>query len=290
MDVIQTPAHLDVPAFVMNFPFSVSNRICNNALMLDYKDHPYIYDAAFAQFMSLYREITRDALVYMLPSRDMTLQDLVYTANVGIYLPHIQEKDIIILSNFTSFPRLGEERVADTFFQSMNYYTIQCPYRFEGEADIKILRDNIYVAGYGLRTECKTHEWMSDRFGMEVISLRMTDPKLYHFDCVFFKIDDENALVATEALSPLDLRRLENYINITPVPTRYLYYGWTNSIRLGQKVLYAIEDEGDGDRDFAALMETFGLETVYKDLDEFAKSGADLSCMLMHLNYNNYKG
>ena len=288
MDLVQTPSKLNIPCFLMNFPFSVSNLYPNNELMKEYSE-PYNYDIAFVQFMDLYKEVTRDALVYVLPCEDMTLQDLPYVANVGVYLPHVQSKDIIVLSNFTSYPRLGEEQVAEKFFRSMNYYTIQCPYRFEGEADMKFIRGNTYVGSYGLRTERNAHGWMKDRFEMDIISMRMSDPKLYHFDCVFFKIDDEQALVVTEAFSPLDLHNLEKIIDVTPVPKEYTYNGWTNNIRLGRKVLHA-HDNLESERDFTSLIETLGLEAICKDLNEFAKSGADLSCMIMHLNFNNYKG
>jgi N-dimethylarginine dimethylaminohydrolase len=288
MGLVHTPSHVGAPAFVMNFPLSVSNRFLNNELMKKHKGEPYNYDVAFAQYMALYRNLTQEALVYLLPSEDMTLQDLPYVANVGMYLPHIQEKDIIVLSNFTSYPRLGEERIAAKFFQSMNYHTIQCPYRFEGEADIKFIKDNLYIGGYGIRTERTTYEWMEDRFEMEIIPIRMSDKKLYHFDCMFFKLDDENALVTTEALSPFDIGRLERVINIIPVPKEHTYSGWTNNVRLGRKIFHA-PDNTESERDFMPFIENLGWEAVCIGLSEFAKSGSGLSCMLLHLNFNNYQ-
>ncbi len=92
------------------------------------------YDASFAQFLEFYRKLSQEALIYILPSQ-MGLQDQVYVANLGCHLPHLKEKDTILISNFKSLPRIGEEKVGKEFFTNMGYKVYQPPFNWEGEAD-----------------------------------------------------------------------------------------------------------------------------------------------------------
>src|SRR5262249_36901452 len=115
---------------------------------------------AASQFLELYRNIAAEALVYLLPTpRDGNLQDLIYTANLGIVLEHLPGCNTVVISNFTSPPRQGEAPVGIKFFEAMGYEVHVPPAKFEGEAELKHLHDNVYAGGYGIRSEAKTYEW-----------------------------------------------------------------------------------------------------------------------------------
>ena len=111
------------------------------------------------------------------------LQDLVFVANNGIVLQHTP---IYIGSNFKATNRIGEEVIGMRFFDSLGYKTIRSPFEFEGEAELKYLRDNIYIGGYGIRSDKRAYEWMESEFGMNIIKLELKDPKNYHLDCTIF--------------------------------------------------------------------------------------------------------
>ena len=99
------PTQLEVPAFLVNAPFSYSTEVANNVWMQDLDEAAREPDhrRAMMQFRELYRYLSADALVYVLPTpRACGLQDLVFTGNLGIVLEHVPEKDVVILSNFTS--------------------------------------------------------------------------------------------------------------------------------------------------------------------------------------------
>ena len=54
--------------------------------------------------MKLYQYLASDAVVYVLPTPPgCELQDLVFTANLGIVLEHIPQKDVAIMANFSLF-------------------------------------------------------------------------------------------------------------------------------------------------------------------------------------------
>src|SRR5215510_9835077 len=84
------PTQLARPSYLLNFPFSYATGVANNPWMEDLssdKRQPDFRRAA-VQFLELYRYMAAaGALVYVLPTpRGADLQDLMYTANLGIVL------------------------------------------------------------------------------------------------------------------------------------------------------------------------------------------------------------
>ncbi len=150
-------------------------------------------DRAIAQFLDLYKHIARQAVVYLLPSRP-GLQDQTYVSNLGVVLPHCEE-DTVIISRFRSQPRVGEAGVGADFFRLMNFAVERPPESvdaepvyFEGEADLKHIRGNLYIGAHGMRTSRNALSWAAERFGMQVIPFQITDPYLYHLDCCIFRL------------------------------------------------------------------------------------------------------
>jgi len=275
-----TPSRWNGPVFLMNFPISVSSDVPNNALMRP----GTIYDKKRAcdQWLEFYRIMTGEALVYVLPGHDH-LQDLPFVANLGCYLPHIRNDDVVLLSNYTSEPRIGEERFGFRFFNSFDYSVVQSPYCWEGEADLKWIRDNIYIGGIGMRSTPDAYKWMRLNFDMDVHEIKINDPKLYHLDCVLLPLSENKALVNVSVVDKKDLKTLESLVEVIPVPKEYVYQGWTNSIILNGIVMHSPADKPI--TPFADLLDKQDLKLATFDLTEFDKSGADLSCLVMHMNY-----
>lgn len=277
---VRTPSKLPFPAYLLNFPFTVNNNCINNVLMEPYSGEKYNYSIAFKQFMGLYNYLAKDNLVYLLPSKG-NYQDQVFVANLGCYLPH---SDLMLVSNFTSEPRQGEDKIGLEFLSMMGYTVLQPRTKFEGEADLKYLRDNLFIGGYGIRTDKGTYSLIQDVSDTNVVTIEMNDPKLYHFDCMFLPLTTHKALVATRAIKPNDLRKIERLVEVIDVPGDHLYDAWTNCVVLGNKVLYGPATPELG-KEFSYFIEKHDFEPVTIDLSEFEKSGAALSCMVLHLNY-----
>ena len=295
---------LERPAFLLNFPFSYSTGSPNNPWMKDLtpdKRQPDMRKATL-QFLQLYRSITAEALVYLLPTPSgVELQDLLYTANLGIVLEHLDDKNTVVISNFTSPPRRGETAVGVKFFRDMGY-DVQVPEtKFEGEAELKHLHGNVYVGGYGIRSERETYEWMERTFDMRIIKLKMTDPYLYHLDCLLFPITGKSTLVCTELFSKKEMAELAKVTDVVPVSVDECYSGICNSVRVPTAVLNSshihdlkasTEDyrfEVQKNRKLEDIAGDLALDVAYFNLSEFHKSGALLSCMVMHLNRSSYQ-
>ena len=298
------PTQFDGPAFLLNAPFSYSTEVPNNVWMAELTEQERRPDPrrAMTQFLQLYRYLAAESLVYLLPTpRPDGLQDLVFTANLGIVLDHLPGRDTVVLSNFTSPPRVGETDVGVRFFESMGYRVVVPETKFEGEAELKHLHDNVYVGGYGQRSQRETYDWLEREYDMTVVRLAMTDPRLYHLDCLVFPITRDQTLVCTEVLDEQELRLLEKHTEVIDVSVRAAYPGLCNSVRLHNVVLNAshIHDLRAGTEEYRAelvknreledIASRLGFEVALVNLSEFAKGCAMLSCMVMHLNRHSYR-
>ncbi len=293
----ETPSHLQLQSYVMNFPFSLSTADPNNIWMqeLNEKELQINRPKAYKQFMDLYNFMSGQSLVYLLPSEG-NFQDQVYVANLGLQLPHIKDANKILLSNFTSEPRKGEEWVGKHFFQQMGYETHISPYKWEGEADIKYLYDNVYIGGYGIRSDIKTYEWMEEQFDMNIIKVEMTDEYMYHLDCSIFPLNNDKTLICTELYNPEEIKQIEQHTEIIDVDVEDALGGMTNSVRMGNMILCASniaelkksDEYYEGEKHKIEYLEKIcaneGMEPVIFNLSEDIKSGAMLSCMVVAMN------
>ena len=299
----ETPSQLPLQSYVMNFPFSLSTSDPNNIWMQELTNEELAINRpkAYKQFMDLYNFVAGGSLTYLLPSEG-NFQDQVYVANLGIYLPHITNENHIILSNFTSDPRKGEEHVGEKFFNQMGYKTAIPPYKWEGEADLKFLYDNVYIGGYDIRSDIKTYEWMEENYGMNIIKLAMVDEYLYHLDCSVFALNQDQTLICTELYEEDEIKMLEKHTEIIDINAEDALGGLTNSVRMGNMILCAsnisemkkTHEYYAGEKHKLETLEKIcgdaGMEPVIFNLSEFMKSGAMLSCMMMHLNrVDHYK-
>ena len=298
----ETPSQLDIPSYVMNFPFTLDTKNPNNKWMTELSEDKLKINKnkAYRQFFDLYNFLAGSGLVYLIPNyyniKANIYQDQVYTANVGIYLPHV-ENNTIILSNFTSEPRKGEEELAMPLFKSMGYDVLQSPFKFEGEADLKHLYDNIYIGGYGQRTQKETHQWINEQYNSKIIPVNMVDEYLYHLDCSIFPLNRNKTMMCTELFEKSELKEISKVTEIVDIDIDAAYSGICNSVRMGNTVLCAsniselkkTDEDYEYERHKIGILERIcaneGMEPIFFNLSEYMKSGAMLSCMVMHLNY-----
>lgn len=293
------PGCLELPAFLMCPPFSLSTDAPNNVWMEEYnrEDRQIDLKKAISQFFALYHFVSSESAVYLLPfSPACGLQDLCYTANLAFVPEHLPNRDVAVLSRFTSQPRVGESAWGRRFFEALGYRVIEPPFRFEGDAEIKHLYENVYIGGYGQRSQREVYDWMQRELDMQVIALREVEPHLYHLDCSIFPITREDTLACTELFQPDELARIERVTNVIDVSADVCFNGICNSVRLNNLVLNAsdILDHQAGtelydyeikkNRRLEDIAASLNLEVAYFNLSEFQKSGALLSCLMLHLN------
>jgi N-dimethylarginine dimethylaminohydrolase len=296
---------LDRPVFLMNLPLSLSAEQPNNILMQEMSDAERLIDhgKALRQFGELYHFLAQHAVIYLLPSTPK-LQDQSYVANLGIVLPHLVDETVVV-SRFRSPPRIDEARVGIDFFNLMHFQVHYPPaigadehaLYFEGEADLKHLRDDIYIGAHGQRTSLNGLTWFSQSFGMKIIPYRITDEYLYHLDCCLFVLDTENVVLCRDRTEDATLRAIERECNIIDASVENVRSGLTNSLIIGHHLLCdspiseigRTHDYYDSEKAKIARLEEIcvqhRLELHIFNLSEFMKSGAALSCLTMRLNH-----
>ena len=293
---------LNFPVLLMNLPLSLSAHIPNNAYMDDLSpsEREIHLDKALVQFRTLYEHIAQRAIVYLLPSTP-GFQDQTYVSNLGVVLPHCRE-DTVIVSRFRSHPRVGEERTGIKFFDLMNFKVERPPETLagepvflEGEADLKHIRGNLYVGAHAMRTSRNGLAWAAERFDMNIIPFRVSDPYLYHLDCCLFRMTEDAVLLCTSVADRASLRALERHCEIIDISLPHARTGIANGLLLPDELLcdspiatlrkgseaYAVE-KSKIER-LEEIGARFGRAVRLFCMSEFYKSGALLSCLVMHI-------
>ena len=293
-----SPTRLDRPAFLMGFPFGLAARAVNGPRDDAREPAPRASSLkrAWMQFLSFYRAITVDAVVYLLPApQSRGLRDVGVTANLGVVLDHT-DRDVAILSRLGSRLRRGETELGMTFFAAMGYEVEVAPRKFEGEAALKHLHDDVYIGGYGARSQRETYDWMERRFDMRIVKVALDAGGLDHLDCCVFPVTRDDTLVCVERFGGREIDELERHTNIIPVSADQCLSGICTSARLANTILNAsdLPDLAAGSADYQretrknrrleSIAGRLGLEVSYFNLSEFLRRGARLSHLLMHLN------
>ena len=103
-------------------------------------------------------------------------------------------------------------------------------------------------------------------------------------------------MVCTELYDKTELAQISKYTNIRDINAEDSTYGMANSVRLGNMILCAsniselkksdefYEGEKHKIESLEKICSNEGMEPVIFNLSEYMKSGAMLSCMVMHLN------
>lgn len=281
-------------------PKYLSAEVANNKWMKEMspEDRKVNVDRAMAEFQTMYSLMSQDAMCYLLPPKE-GLQDEVYISNAGMVLPHMKDKTMI-LANFKAPGRPGEEEQLKIFADMMEYKTFTPVAKFEGEAELKWLRDNIYMGGYGIRTEEAALDWIAKEFDANIIKIKENDPLAYHLDCTVFPLSNTKVIVAKDLMEDKAIKELEKYAELIPINKKQAQYGLTNCVRIGSivyagtyiKTLKKDHEEYPLEKSKNERLEKIcidnGLSPIFVQLAEFNKSGAMLSCCVLHLSYTTF--
>jgi len=137
---------------------------------------------------------------------------------------------------------------------------------------------------------------MEEKFNMKIIKVQMVDEYMYHLDCSIFPLNKQKTMVCTELYDKTELAHISRYTDIININIEDSTYGIANSVRLGNMILCAsniselnkTDEYYEGEKHKISSLEKIcsdeGMEPVIFNLSEYMKSGAMLSCMVMHLN------
>jgi len=206
--------------------------------------------------------------------------DMVFTANAGLV-----RHGVVALSRFLHPERQGEEPHFGKWFGDSGFAVCETPRAmpFEGEGDALFEWDGSRLwAGHGVRTLQGSHQWLRDIWRVEVISLRLVDPRFYHLDTCFCplyggyvmyfpKAFDAESLIKIEARYPQEKRICVN----EPDTLRFA----CNAVNVGRILVL-----NDISLELSRRLEALGFCVVQVPLSEFLKAGGAAKCLVLRLS------
>jgi N-dimethylarginine dimethylaminohydrolase len=204
------------------------------------------------------------------------LPDLVFTANAGLVY-----RNQFIGSRFRYGVRQGEAPYFEAWARNRGFQVVDPPagYHFEGAGDALFCGDTL-IGGYRFRSDVRSHHWIGERLGVEVLPLELIDPRFYHLDTCFCPLAPDMALYYPGAFDEYGRSVLRNRIpHLIEVAIEEAISFSCNAVVVGKCVIL-----NDGAPKLAQDLRDVGLEVHLLGFSEFIKSGGSAKCLTMRVD------
>jgi lysine-ketoglutarate reductase/saccharopine dehydrogenase-like protein (TIGR00300 family) len=235
-------------------------------------------ELAESQWNALYSVLTNHGSVELVKPQ-VDWPDMVFTANAGLVLG-----DQVVLSRFFHPERQGEEPHFQAWFEAAGYKVHVLPegLPFEGAGDALFDRAGGWLwAGYGFRTELDAHPYIAEWLDIEVLSLRLVDPRFYHLDTCFCPLSDGSLLYYPAAFDTYSNRLIE----LRVPPEKRIPLGEVdainfacNTVNLGQVVVMHKASDP-----LKQTLQARGFTVSETPLTEFLKAGGAAKCLTLKM-------
>jgi ornithine--oxo-acid transaminase len=206
--------------------------------------------------------------------------DMVFTANAGLVFD-----GTVALSSFYHPERQGEEPHFRRWFQESGFAICDVPRRtpFEGEGDALFEADGSRLwAGHGPRTDENSLRQLTDLWNIEVVPLRLVDPRFYHLDTCFCPLSNGEVMYYPAAFDSESQQRIEDrYAKAKRIPVSEadaLHFA-CNAVNIGRTIL--LNSVGT---ELCAELQVRGYQVIQVDLTEFLKAGGAAKCLVLRLS------
>jgi N-dimethylarginine dimethylaminohydrolase len=205
------------------------------------------------------------------------LPDLVFTANAGLVFGKT-----FIVSRFRFGVRQGETPHFERWARENGFDVVSLPEGnayFEGAGDALFCGETLF-AGYRFRSDVKSHHWVADRLGVEVLPMELVDPRYYHLDTCFCPISETQAVYFPGAFDEYGRSVLRARIpGLIEVSSEEAVSFSCNAVVLGRHVVL-----NAGAPKLARSLEKAGYSVHPVVLTEFIKSGGSAKCLTLRLD------
>ncbi len=210
--------------------------------------------------------------------------DMVFTANAGL-----AREGVVAISSFYHPERQDEERHFRRWFAEAGYEVVDTPRGtpFEGEGDalFSVDGERLWV-GYGTRTLETSHAALRELWDVEVVGLKLVDPRFYHLDTCFAPLEDGSVMYFPAAFDAASVEKIEAFY---PLEKRVVVSEADaacfacNAVNIGGTiVLNRISGE------LELELRSRGFDVLQVELDEFLKAGGAAKCLVMKLTAEMY--
>jgi N-dimethylarginine dimethylaminohydrolase len=204
------------------------------------------------------------------------LPDLVFTANAGIVY-----HNLFIASRFRYGVRQGESPMFQHWAQERGFDVVLLPegYNFEGAGDALFCGETLF-AGYRFRSDVRSHQWIGERLGVEVLPLELVDPRFYHLDTCFCPLEPDAAIYYPGAFDEYGRSVLNDRIaNLIEVAPEEAISFSCNAVVVGKTVIL-----NAGANKLADALAERGFTARALEFTEFIKSGGSAKCLTLRVD------
>lgn len=232
------------------------------------------------QWDALRDTVSRHADVALEPPAQ-GLPDMTFAANAGLVFGNV-----FVPSRFRYAERQGEEPHNHAWFSRHGFDILELPERqfFEGAGDALFDRGaprRLWM-GHGHRSDVEAAASLESLLGVQVLPLKLADPRFYHLDTCFCPLANGYTLYFPAAFDAESLALIEKHVapglRIAVQEADALEFA-CNAVNLGHVIVL--------NRASAALrsrLEGAGFMVIEVALDEFMKSGGAAKCLTLRLD------
>jgi N-dimethylarginine dimethylaminohydrolase len=202
------------------------------------------------------------------------LPDMVYAANGGLIA-----NGTAVVARFKYSQRTAESTAYAGWMAARGHTPVQTRHINEGQGDMLVVGEMV-LAGYGFRTDRRSHAEIAELLRMPVISLELVDPRFYHLDTVLAVLDDTTIAYYPPAFSEAargQLRAL--FPDAIVAGTTDAYVLGLNAVSDGLHVVHPAAATG-----FAAQLREAGFQPVGVELSELLKGGGSVKCCTLEVH------
>jgi ornithine--oxo-acid transaminase len=231
------------------------------------------------QWTALHKAMTNAAEVLLVEPQPGS-PDMVFTANAGLV-----RDGIVALSSFFYPERQGEEPHFRRWFHESGFTVCEVPRAtpFEGEGDALFEADGSRLwAGHGPRTGQNSHRQLTDLWDIEVVSLRLVDPRFYHLDTCFCPLSNGEVMYYPAAFDAGSQMRIKSHYGtakqICVSESDALRFA-CNAVNIGRTILL-----NEVSTELSERLQSLGYDVMQVDLSEFMKAGGAAKCLVLRLS------
>lgn len=234
---------------------------------------------AGAQWEQLRSAISRFARVELVEPQPGS-PDMVFTANAGLV-----RHGVVALSRFLHPERQGEEPHFGKWFGDSGFAVREMPRGapFEGEGDALFEWDGSRLwAGHGVRTLQCAHRSLMDIWDIEVVSLRLVDPRFYHLDTCFCPLFGGYVMYFPKAFDAESLAKIHKRYSLDKricVGDSDALRFACNAVNVGRVIVLNEVSSG-----LSRRLEDLGFCVVQVSLTEFLRAGGAAKCLALRLS------
>lgn len=235
--------------------------------------------AAAAQWQGLSALLRRYAEVDCIDG-EPGVPDLVFTANAGLVLERR-----VLLAAFRHAERRPEEAYFSRWFSSHGFEVLTLPrgVYFEGAGDALFDRRlPILWMGHGHRTDEAAAAVIARLFDVDVVPLRLVNPRFYHLDTCLCPLEGGALLYYPDAF---DRASQDRIAALVPPALRIAVDAADaadfacNAVNCGRHVIMNRASDA-----LAATLSAHGYELHQTGLSEFMKAGGSAKCLTLKLS------